>query len=155
MVGVGSCFYDPGGAKLQVGMAISRVHDTLRRYCPPQRTTGLSHVIYYRVLNRDRVSCCLNGSVVLSPGSRGRLRDVLSHLYGFRPVRCIRNATHFLKHAFQITPKILVPHPRARRLIREVLRRITPTSHVLSVNAKDKYVTIALSGRLPRTRMTT
>lgn len=139
----------------EVGRIAACVHRSLRSVCPPKRLEDLAGVVYYSLLNRSTVSCCLNGSVALSTGRRYSLRDVIRQLGGGRPVRCVRNRAYFCKSVFQMTPNILVPHPRARRLISLVIGRTTANAHLLSVKANDKYVTVDLTGRVPRTIIAT
>lgn len=139
-----------------VARAVTCVGRSLESLCPSSRIDDLIHLVVRQIYGVRPRRFLFYGSGRL-PRDRGdQVRSVIRHLGRVRPVRCVLKATSFCDLRFRMSPSILVPHPRARRLIRRIV--LSGTSRgvgVLSVKAKDNYVTIALQGRLGGTDIVT
>ncbi len=105
------------GQRGHIGQLVSGLRATLSTACRKRRLAAVVHAVYYSVLNVDDASCCLRRRIALAARRRARLRNVVSHLLRKRPLRCVRKETPFYKVRFTIGPSILVPHPRATRLM--------------------------------------
>lgn len=96
---------------------MSCVGRALRKCCPSSRLIPVTGLLLARIFNVSIIRLCTNGSAAFSIGRQGRLSSVLIHLRGLRPVRCVVNARRFCNLAFRIGGRMLVPHPRAKRLM--------------------------------------
>ncbi len=110
------CFYlkGPFGS---VVPSLGCVLETLAPRCARKRTQTVTRVILRDQFKLAPVSVYVRQSGVASLRGHQRLRGVMGELMRGRPMRCVLKRTEFRKRVFRITSDMLVPQPRARRLI--------------------------------------
>jgi release factor glutamine methyltransferase len=127
------------------------VADALREATARLREAGVdspdhdAEVLLRHVLGWDRTRLLVEWATPLPPGAEPSFLAKVAERAGRRPLQHLTGEQWFWRHAFRVTPDVLVPRPETERIVEEALRLLGGQARPLVVDVGTGSGCIALS----------